>query len=102
MISLHMQMITLYRDPQCKKVALSIKPKDIPGTKCEQLKSFHGFMDGHTMQAMQKKIKELELRVQSQQKQLDSYAKHNGSLQTTQKMDKSTSKTSMQSWDCMP
>ena len=89
-------MVTLYRDPQCKTISLKIKPKDVPGAKCGQLKSFHGFVNGHTMQDMQKKIKELELLVQSQQKQLDSYAKHNGSLQVTQEMDKCTLKDNMQ------
>ena len=54
-------------------------------------------MDCPTMQAMQKKIKELESHVQSQQKQLDSYAEHNRLLQTTQELDKSTSKGSIQS-----
>ena len=88
-------MITLYRDPQCKTVALNIKPKDVPGTKSEQ--SVNEFMDGHAMQVMQKKIKELESHVQSQQRQLDLYAERDGSLQITPEMDKSTAKSSTQS-----
>ena len=88
-------MITLYRDPQCKTVALNIKPKDVHGTKSEQ--SIEEFMDGHTMQVMQKKIKELESRVQSQQRKLDLYAERDGSPQITPELDKSAAKSSTQS-----
>ena len=80
-------MISLYRDPQGKTVAIKIKPMDVPGTTADH--SFDGAIDGQSMQDMQKKIKELESRVKSQQKQLDLYAERDGSLQISQEMDKS-------------
>ena len=65
-------MIGLYRDPQCKSVAVTIKPKDIPGTTNSET-TFDGFMNSNAFVAMQKKITELETHIQVQQRQLDIY-----------------------------
>ena len=60
-------MINLYRDPQCKSVTVYIKPEDIPGTTTTDLDSF---ANAQNVETLQKKIKELESRVQLQQRQI--------------------------------
>ena len=84
-------MIILYRDPDCKTVKVQIAPKDIPGTsKTED--ALDSYAKDHLIETMQKKIKELETCVQSQQRQLNMYADHSRSGLTTPELDKIVSK----------
>ena len=71
-------MVSLYRDPDCKTVVVKISPEEVPGTSMDNLSE--NAVQSHNLETMQKKIKELESRVQSQQKQLDLYAERDGSL----------------------
>ena len=84
-------MIILYRDPDCKTVKVQIAPKDIPGTsKTED--ALDSYAKDHLIETMQKKIKELETCVQSQQRQLNMYGDHSRSGLTTPELDKIVSK----------
>ena len=80
-------MIILYRDPDCKTVKVQINPKDIRGTsKTED--ALDSYAKDHLIETMQKKIKELETCVQSQQRQLNMYANHSKSGLTTPELNK--------------
>ena len=70
------QMINLYRDPKCKSVTVKIKPKDVPGTTKT---AFDNFVGSQNVETMQKKIKELESRVELQQRQIKFYTECNSS-----------------------
>lgn len=69
-------MISLYRDPQCKSVVIKIQPKDVPGTTADE--AFNELANGQTVKTLQKKIKELESRIQAQHRQLKIYADRDG------------------------
>ena len=88
-------MISLYRDPQCKTVRLKIAPKDIPGTSnTNDAFKLEDYARNHTVEKMQKKIKELEKHVQSQQRQLELFADRNKSFYISSELNKTMSKTS--------
>ena len=86
-------MISLYRDPQCKTVTLKITPKDIPGTSNTE-DALDDYAKNHTVEKMQKKIKELEKLVQSQQRQLNLFADQDKSLYISSEQDETMSKPS--------
>ena len=63
-----LQMIILYRDPECKSVVVEIKPVDDIGASSKAIAA--GTTDVETLQ---KKIKDMESCILSQQKQLELY-----------------------------
>ena len=69
-------MIILYKDPQCKSVVVNIKQEEVSGTASESVIDPYT----HTVDELHKKIKELELCVESQKKQIKAYANCEGNV----------------------
>ena len=65
-------MIVLYKDPQCKRVVVNIKEEEVSGTASGSA-TIDSSSNGHNVYVLQRRIKELELCVESQKKQLKNY-----------------------------
>ena len=80
-----MQMVNLFRDPECKSVVITLQ--DEPAQTTLSMVTADNSTRSDVIETMQKKIDEQDSYIKTLQQQLDSHAASNGTIHVTPSME---------------
>lgn len=80
-----MQMVNLFRDPECKSVIITLQDEPAQGTL--SMATVDNSTRSDVIDAMQKKIDEQDSYIKTLQQQIDSHAASNGAIHVSPPME---------------